>query len=873
MPHISDAIQKLWMNKDDFSKLYKKVMDKALTSKVTIISDENLDQIKKLIKKSPEKKKLPWSVDKPDASHKVLKSNEFKEKSWFLSGLWFMSKEDEVEEEETVEEVYEKPKQQIERKPSVSFKNNEIPDVKKEDFFNSLTSKPAEKIDNNRQKNVLQWHVSENKWPLSNTNTHARQNARPRYNQSQNRNKWNIQIGQNTRKDIPKKEFVPSASFRPSTSSSVPARPFVSSNNYVASNQNRNFNSGSSQQYNRFPQRTTPVPVQNLPKREKIAKLSDNLVKKKEIIVDKAITVKEFSEKMWIPLPEVMKVLLTNKIMVWITSSLDFDTASLVAWELWIVLKKPENKLSMENILSWNLQAILDLDKWIENIQIRPPVVTVMWHVDHGKTTLLDYLRKTVVANWEAWWITQSIWASVVEHDWQKITFIDTPWHELFTSLRARWAKITNVAVIVVAADDSVMPQTIESISHAKESWVPIIIAITKIDKPWNKNIEQIKSDVARYWLTPEDRWGETPFIWVSWVTWQWVNDLLDAILLQAEILELRYNPNRSAVWVVVDAYKDPKQWIVTTIIIMTWTLKLSDIIVASNTYGKVRRMQNWKWQTVVKATWWEPIQILWFTKLPEPGSIVEVVKNEKIAQEKISLINDQENSGKNISVVQSFISQLQSGKDEVSELRLILKADWSSSLEALKKAVETIVLPPKVTIKVVHSDAGHFSDSDLSLAQATSALLLWFNVNLNTNLKKKADMLKLRMKNFDIIYELTDYISKLTQWMIKYDMIEVILWKLNVLGIFFRKWKEMVIWWRVIEWKVKNNINFRILKWEEIIGDGNIISLQKEQTVAKEVLEWHDCGMKIRSSKKIVEWDILEFYEMQEDRPENEKK
>ena len=853
MPYISDSIEKLWITKEEFSKLYKKVMDKTLTAKVTVISDENLDQIRKLIKNKSSKKKSSNWENSDSWSPKVLKANEFKEKSWFLSGLGFWSKEDEEieEDEEVVEEVFEKPSKQIvEKKPVISFKN-EIPEVKKEDFFNSLTSKPK------TESTPTQWQNQ--KFVRKNDEVGQKKSfeKKPYYNQNQSdrfRNKWNVQIGQNTRKDLPKKEFVPSNNN-------------FSKNNF-SSNQNRNFRSGPTQQFNQFPNRNIQIQAPVIPKKEKIAKLSDNLVKKKEIIVDKAITVKEFSEKMWIPLPEVMKVLLTNKIMVWLTSSLDFDTATLVAWELWIVVKKPENKLSMENVLSWNLQAILDLDKWSENVQIRPPVVTVMWHVDHWKTTLLDYFRKTVVASWEAWWITQSIWASVVEHDWQKITFIDTPWHELFTSLRARWAKITNVAVIVVAADDSVMPQTVESINHAKQSWVPIIIAITKIDKPWKKNIDQIKSDVAKYWLTPEDWWWETPFVWVSWITWEWIKDLLDTILLQAEILELRYNPNRSAVWVIVDAYKDPKQWIVTTIIIMTWTLKLSDILVAHNTYGKVRRMQNWKWQTITKATWWEPVQILWFTNLPEPWSIVEVVENEKKAQEKVSIIAQQDESNVSISAVQSFISQLQSWKDEISELKLILKADGSSSLEALKKAVDTIVLPQKVTIKVVHSEAGHFTESDLALAKASWSLLLWFNVNINSNLKKKAESQKIEIKNFDIIYELTDYINKLTQWMIKYDMKEVVIWKLNVLWIFFRKWKEMVIWWKVIEWKIKNNVNFRILKWEEIIWTWNITSLQKDKNTVKEVLEWYECGMKIRSSKKIVEWDVLEFYEMQEDRP-----
>jgi translation initiation factor IF-2 len=319
------------------------------------------------------------------------------------------------------------------------------------------------------------------------------------------------------------------------------------------------------------------------------------LVKKSELYMDEKITLKEFSEKMWVTLVDIMKKLMENKIMTWINSSLDFDTASLIGAEFWVEVKKNEAQLDMESFMSWDLQKILDLDKEAPVRLERAPVVTVMGHVDHWKTSLLDYLRKTSMAEWEAGWITQSIWASVVDYNWKKITFIDTPGHELFTSLRARWAKLTNIAVIVVAADDSVMPQTIESINHAKAAWVPIIIAITKIDKPGHKR-DQIIADIAAQWLTPEEWWGDVPVIGVSSKTWEWIDKLLENILLQAEMLELRYNPNRSAVWVVLDSYKDAKQWVIASIIVLTWTLQVGNIIMAYNTYWKIKRMQNWKW-------------------------------------------------------------------------------------------------------------------------------------------------------------------------------------------------------------------------------------------------------------------------------------
>ena len=556
-----------------------------------------------------------------------------------------------------------------------------------------------------------------------------------------------------------------------------------------------------------------------------------------------------------------------NQLMLWITANLDFDTASLIAEEFWVTVKKEENtQMDLESFITGDLQSLLDMDKEASHLEERAPIVTIMGHVDHGKTTLLDYLRKTVFASKEAWGITQSIWASIAECNGKKITFIDTPWHELFTDLRARWAKLTNVAVIVVAADDSVMPQTIESINHAKSAGVPIIIAITKIDKEGKKNIEQIKTDLSANGITPED-WGwETPIIPVSGKTGAWIPELLEAILLQAEMLELKYNPDRSAIWVVLDAHKDPKQWVVTSMIVMTGTLKVWDVIVAYNTYGKVRRMQDWTWKIIRVARWGDPVQILWITDLPEAGRMVEVVKNEKEASTKIALIQEQETKQTSKSAVQDFLSKLWGWDgDEKTELRLILKSDGSSSLSALEQAVLWVSTPDNVIIKIVHQDVWHFSDSDLSLAQASGALLLGFNISINSTLKKKAEQMKVEMKAYDVIYELTTYLEDLTMWMIKYEEIEVVTWKLEILWIFYTKWKEMVVGGKVIEWIAQNKSKFRVIRWEDIIAWWEIISLHKNKDEIKKADMWEECGMKVKVSKKIEEWDIIEFWEMQE--------
>jgi len=809
MPRIDEVIKDLWVAKSTFSRYYEKVIWKEMTGKTVIVSDANLVKIKKLLEKNW---KLWKSLKKEEVKPAALKSDEL---MWggFLAWLWFEKKAEEVVvEDDDDDEIIQDLTAEEEAEIQQYIKNEFAPKVEK-------------KIEKSNVGVTTQDIISRSGRPAPKNIVYDK----PRYDKKP----WSWDY-----------------------------RKFPSNNWQRLQNEIVTTNAKPRQEQKE--EQTVVV------KKPKVATTSANLVKKTEIIISWNISVKEFSEKMWVPLMDLMKVLMKNQLMLWVTANLDFDTASLIAEEFNVIVKKEENQqLDVESFITWDLQSLLDVDKEASNLEERSPIVTIMWHVDHGKTTLLDYLRKTFVASKEAGWITQSIWASVAECNWKKITFIDTPGHELFTDLRARWAKLTNVAVIVVAADDSVMPQTIESINHAKSANVPIIIAITKIDKP-GKNIEQIKTDLAANGITPEDWGGDVPIVGVSWISGQWIPELLETILLQSEMLELQYNPDRSAIWVVLDAHKDPKQWVVTSMIVMTGTLKVGDVIVAYNTYGKVRRMQDWTWKMIRVAKWWDPVQILWITDLPEAGRMVEVVKNEKEAHTKIELIQEQENKNASKSAVQDFLSKLGWWGDwEKTELRLILKSDGSSSLDALKQAVNWISTPDNVVIKIIHTDVWHFSESDLSLGQASKALLLWFNVSINSVLKKKAEQMKVEIKNYDIIYELTNYLTELTQWMIKYEEVEVVIWKLNVLWIFYTKWKEMVVWWRVVEWTIKNKCKFRLIRWEEIIATGDMQSLHKNKDEIKKANEWDECGMKVKVGKKIEEWDILEFWEMQEIKPD----
>ena len=830
MPRIVDVMQDLGLGQEEFAKAYEAVVGKKLTAKTQTLSDVNLEKLKSHLGK--------WA--KSSAEAKVLKTDEIWFGGGFLSGLGFSHQAD-------------APAKPAKEEKKISNDNDLV-------AHGIMINAPKE------EKPVKEERIS-----IENLNT-ERYEARkvssaPERPAPVKKQGGNISIGQSTYKSK-EKVIAPATDF--SKFQEKPESSVVKLQDIQKHlDQNQKGEKKSDSRKADTPKHVEPKKPEPKPtpaaKQHKEATTSANLVKKSEVVIDDAITVKEFSEKIGVPLPEVMKKLMLNGIMSGLNANLDFDTASLIAEDLGVSLKKKEATLDVQSFMEGDLQKILDIDKEAE-VQIeRAPIVTVMGHVDHGKTSLLDYLRKTSVAGGEAGGITQSIGASMNEYNNKKITFIDTPGHELFTSLRARGAKLTNIAIIVIAADDSVMPQTIESINHAKAAGVPIIIAVTKIDRPGN-NMEQIKSDVAKYGLTPEDWGGDTPFVGVSSKTGQGIDLLLEYVLLQSEMLELKYNPDRQAVGVVVDAYKDPKQGVVASLIILTGTLKNGDIIVAYNTYGKVRRMQNWIGKQTSKITGGEPVQILGFTELPEPGRIVEVVSNEKEANQRIAFIKESETKSTGDGALQQFLAQLKAGdQSKVSELRLILKADGSSSLEALKQAVDGVPLPKNVNIKVVHSDVGYFWESDLSLAQASKALLLGFNISMNAVLKKKAENLKIEMKAFDIIYELTDYLTNLLLGMVEVEKEEVVVGKLEILGIFHTETREMTIGGMVKDGKVKNKLKFRVYRGDDILTNWEILSLKRNKDEVKEVKAGEDCGMKVKIGKKLEVGDILEFYELQD--------
>lgn len=586
-------------------------------------------------------------------------------------------------------------------------------------------------------------------------------------------------------------------------------------------------------------------------------KVSQTISKKEEIMIGDTITVKEFAEKMGVPIAEVIKKFIANKMLLSLNSSIDFETATLIAMEFEIKVFKESAGVWVEDLVDGNIQSILEVDKMSESKEERPPIVTIMGHVDHGKTTLLDYLRKTTVSSKEHWWITQSIGWSQIVHNGKKVTFIDTPGHALFTSLRARWSKITDIVVIVIAADDGIMKQTVEAINHAKDAKVPIIVAITKIDK-WIDNSEFIKTQLSEHGLIIEERWWDIPFIKVSSKTGEWIDNLMDQILLHAEVSELVCDPNRPGIGVVLEARKDIQKGIMTNMIIMTGTIKVGDIIWIYNTFGKIKKIYNRKGNEVKSAHWWDPVMVLGINDVPEAGKLVESVKDEKTAKEKVYIVNETKPSWW-LTWLLNKIAEW-----ETTQVNLIIKADSRWSLEALKEAINQIELPENIHFKVIHNDIGNFFDSDLDLAKAANALLIWFGTSVSTIIKAKIDQMEITLKAFNVIYEITDYLEALAKGLIKKDPVEVPIGKLQVLWVFYRKGNDTIFGGKVMEGEIRNGSYFRIIRGEEIIDSGKVTSLQKWQENVDKIGMWYECGMKAKVSKKIELNDLLEYYVME---------
>mgnify|MGYP003312120410 CR=1 FL=1 len=576
-------------------------------------------------------------------------------------------------------------------------------------------------------------------------------------------------------------------------------------------------------------------------------------------VINVPITVAGFCEQVEISTSQAIMALMKMGIMANVNQNLDEETAVLLGMELGITVavKKAEEIVVEEGI---------DLHEDRESeLESRPPIITVMGHVDHGKTSILDAIRSTNVTAGEAGGITQHIGASEVMQNGQRIVFLDTPGHEAFTAMRARGAHITDIAVLVVAADDSVMPQTIESISHAKAAGVPIIVAMNKMDKP-AANPDLVKKDLAEQGLLVEDWGGNVICVPCSAKTKQGIPQLLDMILLQAEMLELKANPNRLAQGTVIEARLDKTRGPVASVLIMNGTLQAGAAIVAGTAEGRVRVMTNAHGEVIKKAGPATAVEITGLTEVPEAGDEFYMVKDEKTAREiteRRKMKIRQEVLAKNSSMsLEKLFSQLQEG--EVKDLNIIIKADVQGSVGALEQSLEGLH-NDNVKVKIIHTGVGTVTESDIMLAGTSNAVIIGFNVRPSSAVQAMADREHVEIRTYRVIYEIIDDIEAAMKGMLAPEFKEVVIGKIEVRDTFKVPNVGVIAGGYVLEGKVARGAKLRLVRDGIVIHEGEISSLRRFKDDVREVAAGYECGIGIDKYNDVKTGDIIEAFKMEE--------
>ncbi|ADD02451.1 translation initiation factor IF-2 [Thermoanaerobacter mathranii subsp. mathranii str. A3] len=578
----------------------------------------------------------------------------------------------------------------------------------------------------------------------------------------------------------------------------------------------------------------------------------------KIITIPEFLTVKELAEKMKVNPTEIIKKLIAKGIMVTVNQQIDFENASKIAEEYGFLVDKEEVKDELELLL----EEAPDDEK---DLQPRPPIVTVMGHVDHGKTSLLDAIRNTNVTMKEMGGITQHIGASVVEVNNKKIVFLDTPGHEAFTAMRARGASITDIVVLVVAADDGVMPQTVEAINHVKAANAPMIVAINKIDLP-TANPDKVKTELSELGLVPEEWGGNTICVPVSAKKNIGIDNLLEMILLVAEMEDLKANPNKPARGTIIEAKLEKGKGPVATVIVQNGTLQIGDAILAGTTYGRVRAMFDDKGKRIKKAGPSTPVEVLGFSEVPEAGDKLIVVEEEKkareLAERRKELQKEMELKRKQKVSLEDLFSQIQEGS--VKELNIIIKADVQGSVEALKKSIEDLS-NEEVRIKVIHGAVGAITETDVMLASASNAIIIGFNVRPETNAKNLAEKEKVDIKLYRIIYDVIEDIKAAMKGLLEPKYKEVELGRAEVRAVFRVPGVGNVAGCYVLSGKILRNADVRIIRNGIVVYEGKIASLKRFKDDVREVQQGFECGIGIEKFNDIKEGDIIEAYQMEE--------
>ncbi len=571
------------------------------------------------------------------------------------------------------------------------------------------------------------------------------------------------------------------------------------------------------------------------------------------------ITVRDLTEKIGKSASEIIKKLFLLGNMATINSEIDFDTAQLVCSDFEITLERKQEQTAEAALVAE------DFDDAEENLQPRPPVVTIMGHVDHGKTSLLDYIRKSRVTAGEAGGITQHIGAYTVDVDGRKITFLDTPGHEAFTAMRARGTQATDIAVLVVAADDSVMPQTVESINHAKAAEVPVIVAINKMDKP-DANPDRVKQDLTQYGLVCEDWGGETICVPVSAVTGQGVDDLLEMILLQADMLQLQANPNRLGKGVIIEAKLDKARGPLATVLLQNGTLHVGDSVIAGLASGKVRALINDKGERVNEAGPSMPVEIMGFDDVPSAGDEMIAVGDDHLSRQVADERREKLKASREATMakmsMENLFSTIEAGK--VTTLNLIIKADVQGSVEAVKQAMEKLS-NDEVKIRVLHSAAGAITKDDVNLASAFNAIIIGFNIRPDASAREAAEKQKVDVRLYTVIYKAIEDMELAMKGMLEPEYREVLLGHAEVRNVFKITGSGIIAGCYVTDGKVQRNAGVRLLRDNVVVHEGKLSSLRHLKDDVKEMAAGYECGMSLEGHNDIKEGDIVECFIMEE--------
>lgn len=599
----------------------------------------------------------------------------------------------------------------------------------------------------------------------------------------------------------------------------------------------------------------------NKKKNAKNAKESESkqkIFKLTEITIPETISVKDLAAELKKTSSEVIKKLLGYGIMATINNDIDFDTAYLIAEEFGVTAKK-KTVVKEEDIL------FDDSEDKEEDLVPRAPVIVVMGHVDHGKTSLLDAIRSTNVIEGEAGGITQHIGAYQVKVKDRDITFLDTPGHEAFTSMRARGAKITDIAILVVAANDGVMPQTVEAINHAKAANIPIIVAINKIDLP-GANIEKVKEELMRYELVPEEWGGDTIYVPISAKTKQNIEQLLEMVVLEADMLDLKVNPHKQAKGAVIEARLDKSKGPIASLLVQRGTLDMGDTIVVGSSIGRIRAMKNYKGQKVKKAGPSMPVEVMGLTEVPVAGETFYEVKDEKMAKHLIER-RKRQNREKSINQVNkvtldNLFTQMEEGK--LKQLNLIIKADVQGTVEAVKQSLEKLS-NEEVRVKVIHSAVGAVTESDVTLANVSNAIIIAFNVRPVPTAKAEAEKDNVEIKQYSIIYQAIEDVETAMKGMLDPKYVERVIGTAEIRQTFRISNVGTIGGAFVLTGKIERNAGVRVIREEVVIHEGKLSSLKRFKDDAKEVNKGFECGMQIENYNDIKEGDIIEAFVMDE--------